>query len=247
MRFFLGAILARSFLASAFLSTVTLQANAITLTPFTSPNSVSSLANLGAIGFTYAGDKFVGSVYSGGQLYSGALNGGNVATFGPAGVLNAGQFEHYLTSSLGIPGFPNGDIYVADVHGTQNSIVHITNNGNAYNTFVTLPTGSGTIRGMLFDSIGTFRNTMLVSTSLGNIYEVNSGGVVVNSSGNPSVLPLVSFAEDAEGMAVLPKNASFLPGSLIVTSENSGLLRAVAPAARSRCLTRAIRFIMRRS
>jgi len=52
-------------------SAATLQAADITpLTSFTTPNLVPALNTRGAIGFTFAGNKFVGSVYSGGQLYS---------------------------------------------------------------------------------------------------------------------------------------------------------------------------------
>jgi hypothetical protein len=226
MRFFVAAIFARGILTATFCSALTLEAGAITLTQFASPNDLPALLNLGAIGFTYDGNKFVGSVYTGGQLYSTTLSGGagSVASFGPANVLNSGKFEHYLTSPLGTPGFPNGDIYVGDVQVTgttvQNSIVHITNDGSAYDTFVTLPSGSGQVRGILFDSVGTFGNNMLVATNLGNIYEVTSSKVVTL---------LASLGEDAEGMAVLPNNAGFYPGNLIVASEISGNLRAIDP------------------
>ena len=208
---------------------ITPQADAVTLSfnKFADPNVVSGLGSKGAIGFTFAGNKFVGSVYSGGQLYSTDLNGQNVAAFGPSGVLNASTFEHYVASSYGLGGFPSRDVYVGDLHGSESSIVHITNDGTSSNKFVGGLCGNanslcGTVRGILFDSIGTFGNHMLVATSLGNIYEVTASGTVTL---------LASVNEDAEGMDIIPTNATFgsFAGQLIVASENSGLLRAISP------------------
>jgi hypothetical protein len=209
----------------------------LTLTKFADPN-IPSFSSKGTIGFTYAGNKFVGSVYSGGQLYSTDLTGGSVAAFGPANVLNSGQFEHYVTSSLGLGGFPLRDIYVGDIRCTvgscvtndpnlENSIVHITNDGTSSNKFVgglcTSGGICGAVRGILFDSVGTFGYNMLVSTHLGNIYQITSGGTVTL---------LASVGEDAEGMDLIPSGAIFgsFAGQLIVASETSGLLRGITPA-----------------
>jgi len=204
-------------------SAVSLHGSTITLSQFTTPNSVPALNNLGAIGFTFAGNEFVGSVYQGGQLYSTDLSGGSVALFGPSGVLNNGRFEHYVASSYGLGGFPNGDIYVGDVtSGGTNEIQHIANNGSGgYTVFATLPSGSGAVRGILFDTGGTFGNNMLVSTNLGNIYKVSSSGVVK---------PLANVGEDTEAMTVVPTSGVFNAGSLIVASETSGKLRAITPS-----------------
>jgi len=59
---------------------------ALAFTPFvTSANINATLSNNQTIGFAYAGDKFVGSVYFGtnnNQLYQTNLSGGNVTKFG---------------------------------------------------------------------------------------------------------------------------------------------------------------------
>jgi hypothetical protein len=207
------------------------RAQTLTLSKFADPNTAPSLANRGAIGFTYAGNKFVGSVYSGGQLYSTDLTGNNVMLFGPSSVLNNGSFEHYVSSSLGLGGFPDRDIYVGDMHiriaGTEHSIVHISNDGTAYDLFVSgvCPSPNalcGAVRSILFDVVGTFGHDMLVATQLGNIYRVNALG---------AVSLLASLGEDAEGMDIIPTNATFctFAGHLVVASEGSGNLRAISP------------------
>jgi hypothetical protein len=143
------------------------------------------------------------------------------------------SFEHYLTSPLSIPGFPDGDIYVGDVINPDtlnevDQIMHIANSGiGGFTVFATLPPGSGQVRGILFDRIGTFGNNMLVVTKQGNIYTIPSSGI-------PKLL--ASIGEDGEGMAVLPLNSAFYPGELIVVSEgavtctnNNGTLRVISP------------------
>ena len=87
------------------------------------------------IGFAYAGNKFVGSIQGDGfgVLYSTDLSGGNVQAFAP-GVFFAGgspAAEHFVSSSLGLGGFPSRDIYVAQ----SNNIIHITNDGTSSNVF----------------------------------------------------------------------------------------------------------------
>src|SRR5579859_2865204 len=98
----------------------------ITMKVFVDPHPVVSA---GAIGFTFAGTKFVGSVAGDGSgiLYSTDLNGGNVRVFAP-GVSLAGNYaydEHVVVASLGMGGFPLWDIYVA----TGAGVLHITNDG----------------------------------------------------------------------------------------------------------------------
>ena len=101
---------------------------AIVLHTFTDPHSVLSG---GTIGFSYAGNKFVGSVQADGTgnvLYSTDLNGGNVQVFAPTVNIPGGSpsSEHFVASSLGLGGFPSRDIYVA----AANDIIHIDNAGN---------------------------------------------------------------------------------------------------------------------
>ncbi len=188
---------------------------AVTFNTFTSPPPSMTLGN--AVGFTYAGNEFVGSIYLNGtgSLYSTDLNGGNRQPFAPSVSLNSSTGEHYLSASFGLGGFPNGDIYAAN--GT--SITHITNNGASSNTFVSGLTGD--VRGITFDLVGTFGNDMLVTTSAGEVYKVNSAGVAT---------PLANVGEDVEGLDVAPLGNNFatFDGQLIVASEGSGMLRAIS-------------------
>jgi hypothetical protein len=190
----------------------------IKLTGFVDPHPVVAG---GTIGFAFAGTKFVGSAQGDGTgiLYSTDLNGGNVKLFAP-GVNVAGgtlQGEHYVVSSLGLGGFPLWDIYVAAGPG----VLHITNDGN---TSDLLATGlASPVRGLVFDSVGTFGHDLLASTINGEVYRIKSSGAV-------KLLASLE-GEDVEGMDIAPLGAGFgsFDGQLITVSEDSGLLRAVSP------------------
>jgi hypothetical protein len=170
------------------------------------------------IGFAYAGNKFVGSIQTDGTgvLYSTDLSGGNVQPFAPGVSLTSNPAsEHFVASSLGLGGFPSRDIYVA----AGNTVVHINNAGTVSNTFVSGLNGS--VRGILFDAIGTFGNNMLVTTNAGGVYRVTSAGVATL---------LASTGEDTEGLDVAPLgSAGAFSGSLFVASEGSGNIRAITP------------------
>jgi hypothetical protein len=171
------------------------------------------------IGFAYAGNKFVGSVQRDGTnvLYSTDLTGGNVQPFGGSVFLApTNSAEHFVASSLGLGGFPNRDIYVA----SGNGVVHITNDGSASNVFVSGLNGS--VRGILFDPVGTFNHDMLITTAAGGIYDVNSAGVATL---------IASTGEDTEGLDVAPSggNLGAFNGDLIVASEGSNTIRAINP------------------
>jgi hypothetical protein len=187
----------------------------IVFTVFTAPPPGSA----GTISITYAGNKFVGSVQKDGTgaLYSTDLTGGNVQSFAPTvSLAGTSSSEHFLASSLGLGGFPSRDIYVA----SGNGVVHISNDGTSSNTFVTGL--NGLVRGILFDPVGTFGNNMLVTTTAGGVYEVDSLG---------HATLLASTGEDTEGMDVAPLGGGFgaFDGQLIVGSEGSGTIRAIAP------------------
>jgi PEP-CTERM motif len=171
------------------------------------------------IGFAYAGNKFVGTVQRDGTnvLYSTDLTGGNVQPFGGAVSLTSNlSSEHFVASSLGLGGFPNRDIYVA----SGNGVMHISNDGSSSNTFVSGLNGS--VRGILFDPIGTFSHDMLITTAAGGIYQVNSAGVATL---------IASTGEDTEGLDVAPLggNLGAFNGQLIVASEGSNTIRAINP------------------
>ena len=203
---------------TALICVISLPAQAANFsTVFTDPHP---LLNEGTIGFTYAGNKFVGSVQRDGTgaLYSTDLVGGNVQLFAPTVILAPNlSSEHFVSSSLGLGGFPSRDVYVAN----SNGVMHITNDGTTSNLFVAGLIGD--VRGITFDGVGTFGNDMLITTSVGSVYRVNSAGV-------PTLL--ASVGEDTEGLDVAPlgNNFSVFDGRLIVASEGSGTLRAISSA-----------------
>ena len=171
------------------------------------------------IGFAYVGDGFVGSVQRDGTnvLYSTDLNGGNILPFATSvSLAPTDSAEHYLASSLGLGGFPSRDVYAASGNGVE----HITHDGTSGNLFV----GglNGNVRGILFDSVGTFGFNMLVTTDTGSVYEVNSGGVATL---------IASTGQDTEGLDVAPLGGNLGPynGDLLVASEGSGDIRAINP------------------
>jgi hypothetical protein len=196
-------------------------ASALTLNTFTNPYTLSGLAPGGTIGFCYAGDMFVGSVYNSGTniLYSCDLNGGNLQHFASTVNIPGGNpEEHFVTSSLGLGGFGSRDIYVAST--VNNSIFRIDHAGTTGNTFISGLGGAP--RGILFDAVGSFGGDMLVTTTGGMIYRVNSSGTKTL---------LANVGEDTEGLDIAPLGAGFdgHTGDLIVASEGSGLIRAISP------------------
>ncbi len=210
-------------LAAATLIVSTVGHAAIVLNTFTDPHPTLSG---GTIGFAYIGDGFVGSVQADGTgnvLYRTDLNGGSVAVFAPTVLIPGGSpsSEHFVASSLGLGGFPDRDVYVAAANG----IIHIDHAGAAGTPTITSVDGiagsnlASAVRGILFDAIGTFGNDMLVTTSGGQIYRVDSTGAATL---------LASTGEDTEGLDIAPLG-TFGPyaGQLIVASEGSGLLRAI--------------------
>jgi hypothetical protein len=190
-------------------------ANAIVFDTFvTGANLNSTLSNNSTIGFTYAGNKFVGSVYFGSnnnQLYQTDLNGGNVQKFG-APIPGAGG-EIYVSSSLGLGGFAKGDVFAAQGNG----IYRISNDGSTGGNFVSGL--SGGVRGIAFDPYGVYGNNMLVTTNSGSIYRVDSTG---------AKSLLASVGADTEGLDFTPQAFGlFSTGTLVVASEGSGKLTAI--------------------
>ena len=199
---------------------VAVPASAITYSTFvTSADLDAAVGNHATIGFAYAGDKFVGSVYFGtnnNHLYSTNLSGGNVQLFGSS--LTGFSGEVYVSASLGIGGYGPRDIYAgSEVAGS--GLYRIANDGSTTSLFATGFVGG--IRSIAFDPYGLYGNKMVVATNAGNIYTVSNTGVV-------SLLSNVG--EDAEGLSFAPQGfGSFAAGTLFVASEGSGTLRAIAP------------------
>jgi len=171
------------------------------------------------IGFAYAGNKFVGSVYNGinnNQLYTTDLGGGSVAKFG-APITGFGG-EIYVTASLGLGGFgANRDIYAGSETG--GAVWRISNDGTSQAQFAGLGIVGG-VRSLAFDPYGLYGNQLIVATNQGNVYRVSNGGVATL---------LANVGEDAEGLSFAPQTfGTFAKGTLFVASENSGSLRAIS-------------------
>lgn len=170
------------------------------------------------IGFAYAGDKFVGSNYFNTQLYQTDLNGANVTAFGSALPLASGSVgEIYVSSSLGLGGFGARDVFVgSQAYGT---VYKFNNDGSGQTAFVTgLDAG---VRSIAFDPYGVYGYKMIVATMNGKVWSVDSSG---------SANLLTHTLEDTEGLSFAPQTFGTVPfGTLVVASEGSGKLRAVAP------------------
>jgi hypothetical protein len=195
-------------------------AGAITFSNFVAGGDLSAtLSNTSTIGFAYAGDKFVGSVYFGAnnnQLYSTDLNGGSVQKFGSPIAGFSGEI--YVGSSLGIGGWGPRDVYAGSEALGQ--VTTISHDGSAQGVFASGLVGG--VRSIAFDPFGLYGFDMLVATNAGRIYRINS-------SGTPT--QLASVGEDAEGLSFAPQGfGPFAAGTLFVASEGSGSIRAITPA-----------------
>ena len=215
--------------AAVLLSAVSINARAgnVDFTTFVAGSGINTATgSTSTIGFSYAGNKFVGSVYFDNQLYSTNLSGTSVAAFGtplgtgtPAGVQASGSVaEVVVGASLGQGGFATGDIYAGS--GENGDIFHYTNDGSSQNLFATLPNGSGQVRQIFFDPGSSFGGNMLVTTTAGNIYEITSAGVITK---------VASVGEDTEGMDIATSAWGAFAGDLLVSSETSGTLRLISP------------------
>jgi hypothetical protein len=184
----------------------------------TSANITAAVGQNQTIGFAYAGDKFVGSVYFGTQLYQTNLTGGGVTTFGAPVAAFAGG-ETYVSSSLGIGGFGPRDVYA----GNQSSSVvyRFANDGSSQGAFVSSGINGG-IRSIAFDPFGLYGNNMIVATSTGNVYQVNSAG---------TASLLAAVGADTEGLSFAPQAfGPYAAGTLFVASEGLGSFLAITPA-----------------
>lgn len=205
-------------LAGAALAAQAAPANAaITFAPFvTSGDIAGAVGQTNTIGFTYAGNKFVGSVYFGPnnlQLYSTDLTGHNVQAFGSP--LPTGGGEVVLAGSLGQGGFASGDIYAS---GADANIYHYGNGGGAASLFATLPGDAGQSRQIFFDPGNSFGGDMIVTTTSGKIYTIDSAGTVNQ---------LANLGADTEGMDIASSAYGQYAGQLLVVSEGTGQVHAI--------------------
>ncbi len=186
-------------------------------------NTFTAPPSSGSVGFTFAGNKFVGSIAGNGPglLYQTDLTGGSVQVFAPTvNLASSPSTEHYVAASYQIGGWIGGEIYAAN----GSSIVRISNNGATSNTFVSGL--GGEVRGISFDLQGTFGNNMLVTTDAGNVYRITPGGVptlVANVQVNNTSVQL-------EGLDIAPLGGGFATydGQLFVASETANAIFAVS-------------------
>ncbi len=195
-------------------------ASPLSFTPFVTSTDLSSLfGNSGTIGFTYAGNKFVGSVYIGvnnKQLYSTNLSGTGLQLFGNP-ITAPSPAPPTLSSSLGLGGFPSRDVYASD----GATIYHFSNNGLNQRIFTTLPSCGCFVRGIMFDDVGSFGHKMIVSTTSGQIFSVTSAGVATQ---------IANLGQDTEGLAIATAGFGPYAGSLLVGSEYSGQIHTINPS-----------------
>jgi len=181
----------------------------------TGPSIAAVVGGNSTIGFAYAGDKFVGSVYLNQQLYSTNLTGGGVAKFGAPAF---GGGESYASSWLGIGKFGTRDVYGGNE--SQGSVFRFANNGSSQSPFTSGLNGG--VRSIAFDPYGLYGNNMIVATRSGNIYKVDNLGVATL---------VASLGSDTEGISFAPQAfGPYAAGTLFVASEGLGRLSAVSPA-----------------
>jgi len=209
----------RSVFAALAASVLSVHAAPLSFGEFVTTSSLATtLGNNATIGFGYAGDKFVGSVYFGtnnNQLYSTDLTGGNVQKFGAPIVGASGEI--YVTASLGLGGYGPRDVYAgSEALGTVFRFAH---DGSTQGVFASGLTGG--VRSIAFDPFGLYGNQMIVATNAGRIYTVSNTGVATQ---------LANVGEDAEGLSFAAQPfGTFAAGTLFVASEGSGVLRAISP------------------
>lgn len=188
----------------------------------------AALGQDNTIGFNYAGNEFVGSVYFGAnnlQLYSTNLSGGNVQKFGDPLSVAGSTFsgEVVVAASLGQAGFAQGNIF----SGAGSTIYQFANSGGTPTVFGAVG-GGETVRQLMFDPGNSFGGNLLVTTTAGNIYSFDSSG--------HSTL-VASIGTDTEGMDIATAAWGAFAGDLLVGSEGTGLLHLVSPGGSVTTLT----------
>jgi len=194
-----------------------LHAGTPTFSTFVSSSSINAVEGQNqTIAFTYAGNKFVGSVYNGinnSQLYQTDLTGGSVMKFGAP--IPGASGEVVLGASQNFGGFTAGDIFAgSEVSG---SIYKFSNNGATQTLFASGLVGG--VRGIQFDGAGSFGGDMLVTTNAGRIYRITSAGVVTQ---------LANLGVDVEGMDIATTAWGGFAGQLLVGAEGGGALNLVS-------------------
>lgn len=195
---------------------------ALTFDPFvTSAELIGAVGNNAAIGFSFAGNKFVGSIYFNNQLYQTDLAGNNATKFGaPLPIASGNAGEIYVSSSLGLGGFASRSVFAGSQNlGTVWTYANSATTATAATEFVTGLVGG--VRSIAFDPYGNYGGDMIVATFAGRIYRVNSSGVATQ---------IAALGVDTEGLDFTPQAFGNIPaGTLVVLSEGDGRVRAIDP------------------
>ena len=203
---------------------VTVSASTITFNTFVQQSDITAALtpqDSAVIGFAFAGNKFVGSVYpNNSQLYQTNLSGGAVTKFGSP--IPGGNAELYVSSSLGLGGWPSRDIY-ASAGPSSGGLYHFSNNGASQGTFTV--TGATSlngeyVKGIAFDPFGNYGFNMIVTTNSGNLYKVDSSKVATLLANIPGQV--------LEGIDFAPAGFGPVGGQVVVASESANTLFAVS-------------------
>ena len=194
---------------------------AIVFDPFvTSAELIGAVGNDDAIGFSFAGNKFVGSIYHNNQLYQTDLAGNNAQVFGAPLPHPGDPGEIYVSSSLGLGGFASRDIFAGSQNsGTVWTYANGASSGDAATVFASGLTGG--VRSIAFDPYGNYGYDMIVATFAGRIYRIDSSGAATE---------IANLGVDTEGLDFAPQAFGPHPaGTLFVLSEGDGHVRAISP------------------
>ncbi len=186
---------------------------------FVSGGSLSSVLGYNStIGFAYAGNKFVGSVYFGSsnsQLYATDLDGTNVRKFGTP--IPTASGEMYVSSSIGLGGFVPRNVFAGSE--AAGNVYQVANDGSTVGLFASGLTGG--VRSIAFDPYGLYGYDMIVATNAGRIYRVDMLG---------SATLLANVGADVEGLSFAPQTTGpMAKGTLVVASEGTGNLYTISP------------------
>lgn len=193
----------------------------ITFNTFVQQSDINTIGgDTAVIGFAFAGNKFVGSLYpTNSQLYQTSLTGSSVKPFGAP--IPGASSELYVSSSLGLGGFASRDVYASG--GPAKGLYHFTNDGSIQGVFtVTGATSlnSEYVKGIAFDPYGNYGHNMVVSTDQGNLYRVTAAGAATLLANIPGQV--------LEGIDFAPAGFGPVGGQVVVASESAATLFAVS-------------------
>jgi hypothetical protein len=164
----------------------------------------------------------------------------NAACFGPS---QYGGLEPAIAISGGQGGFPCNEVYLAiddDVGSTiQAQIYQINPDGTHVQLFATLPGAEGDM-GIIFDNVGTFNHSMIVTSSFnGEIWVLGPQG-----SSHGTVAPWLKLTKTViEGPWVAPMSFGKAGGDMFIASQKywdpvnstyvNGVVLAITPSGAS--------------